>query len=415
MVKLESSASTPETLPVASTRSQLAGLPGSKATAPGPFDVVIVPDFLGSQAHVQEGQAILFLSNWLQEYGNEARLPLHLACIGDPPATVRRLADQAGARLSSHAPIGIQAKHHVGNKLRGLEVPAETGRLLLLDVDTLIVNDISPLGHWEPCLAAAPDDCPKVTDAQWRRIYQGLQLDLPSDRSLCLAAELGLPEFPGRWLGYKVPRRERHESIPYYNSGAVLVPADCDLRSLWEENIRRIADLFPRQDGKLKWIHSSDQAGLAVSLWQLRQHGWCFRRLPDSLNCRWRNLYAESPGLHETGVLHLTTFLHDLPKGPVTDDRLRKAVSYYLGQKLARRFSRLLVGEALRGTVLAGTLRFRQARRQCRQLEHHLHLLLKRHAWVCDETPIDTKHHSNDRQLSEHLRGEGEKSAGAAA
>jgi hypothetical protein len=372
MVKLESSASTPETLPVASTRSQLAGLPGS-ATAPRPFDVVIVPDFLGSRAHVQEGQAILFLSNWLQEYGNEARLPLHLACVGDPPATVRRLADRAGARLSSHAPISIQAGHHVGNKLRGREVAPETGRLLLLDVDTLILNDNSPLGHWESCLASAPDDCPQVTGDQWRRIYQGLQLDLPSDRSPCLAVELGLPDFSGRWLGYKVPRRERHESIPYYNSGVVLVPADCDLRSLWEENTCRIADLFPRQDGKLKWIHSSDQAGLLVS------------------------------------------FLHDLPKGPVTDDRMWKAVSYYLGQKLARRFSRLLVGEALCGTVLASTQRFQQARRQRRQLEHHLHVLLKRYAWVRDEPPIDTKHHSNNWQLPEHLRREGEKSTGAAA
>ena len=406
MDKLESSISRPERLPFASPRTQIAGLPGLTGTTPRPFDVIIVPDFLGSRAHVQEGQAILFLSSWLRQYGDEARLPLHLACIGDPPATVRRLADQARARISRHAPIGIQAGHHVGNKLRGLEVPIETDRRLLLDVDTLIFNDISSLGHWRPCLAAAPDDCPKVADAQWRRIYQGLQLGLPRDRSRCLADELGLPDFPGRWLGYKVPRRERHESLPYYNSGAVLVPADCDLRSLWEENIRRIAALFPRQDGGLKWIHQSDQAGLAVSLWQLRQQGRRFRRLPDSLNCRWRNLYAESPSLHEIGVLHLTTFLYNLPKGPVTDDRLRKAVSFYFGQKLTRRFSRILVGEVLRGTALAGARRFRQARRQCRQLEHCSQALLQRYAWFRDETSIDTKHHFNDRQFPEYPHGE---------
>lgn len=58
MAKLESSASMPGILPVASPRSQLAGLPGSTATAPRPFDVVIVPDFLGSQAHLQEAVAM---------------------------------------------------------------------------------------------------------------------------------------------------------------------------------------------------------------------------------------------------------------------------------------------------------------------------------------------------------------------
>lgn len=409
MVKLESLVSAAEALPDTSIGLQVAGLPGSAVAAPRPFDVVIVPDFLGIQAHLQEAQAILFLSSWLQQYGNAAHLPLHLACIGDPSTTVRRLADRAGARISLHAPVGIQAGHHVGNKLRGLEVSTETGQLLLLDVDTLILNDISPLGHWHSCLAAAPDDCPKVSDTQWRRIYQGLQLDLPRDRRCCLADELGLPDFPGRWLGSKVPRRERNELLPYYNSGAVLVPANCGLRSLWEENIRRIAALFPQQGGKLKWIHNSDQAGLAVSLCQLRQQGWCFRRLPDSLNCRWRNLYAESPSLHETGVLHLTTFIHDLPKGPVTEDKLRKAVSRYLGQKLVRRFSRLLVGEVLRGTILAGTHRFRQARHQCRQLEGYLHVLLKRHAWDHDETGVHIKHRTNNRQLPETRGGKGKK------
>ncbi|MCH2116931.1 MAG: hypothetical protein MK161_04460 [Pirellulales bacterium] len=398
---------------MAPPRLLMTGLPASTATAPPPFDVVIVPDFMGSQAQVQEGQAILFLSSWLQQYGNESRLPLHLACIGEPPATVRRLAARAGARISLHAPIGIQDGHHVGNKLRGLEVPAETSQRLLLDVDTLILNDISPLGHWTSCLAAAPDDCPKVTNAQWKRIYQGLQLDPPHNLSRCLADELGLPNFPGRWLGYKVPRWERNDLLPYYNGGAVLAPVDCDLRVLWEQNIRRIAALFPQHEGKLKSIHTSDQAGLAVSLWQLSQQGWCLRRLPDSLNCRWRNIYAESPSLHETGVLHLTTFLCDLPKGPVTDDRLQKAVSSYLGRKLARRFSRLLVGEALRGTLMAGMFRFGQARRQCRELEHHLHKLLNQHVWDCDDTPISQ--YSKDRQVLGSPQRKDQKSSGAAA
>ena len=170
MVKLKSPAFTTGTSPGISSGAQVAGLPRSKATAPRPFDVVIVPDFLGAQAQVQEGQAILFLSSWLQQYGSESRLPLHLACIGEPPDTVRRLAARAGARISLHAPIGIQDGHHVGNKLRGLEVSVETDRLLLLDVDTLVLNDISPLGHWTSCLAAAPDDSPKVTDDQWKQI-----------------------------------------------------------------------------------------------------------------------------------------------------------------------------------------------------------------------------------------------------
>jgi hypothetical protein len=390
------------TPPIHTTQTALAGSPLPTAGLPpvdAPcFDVVVVPDFLGDKAHVQESQVLLLLASWLEVMGANSGLPLHLACIGEPPVTVRRLAEQCGGRISIHRPLAIHPAHHVGNKLRGLEVEAETDQLLLLDADTLLLSDIRWLGHWKNCLAAAPDDCPRVTDAQWRRIYSDLAIPFPSERTPCLSVELNLPRSPGRLLGFKVPREERAMGVPYFNSGALWVPRDCGLRPIWEQNIRRIADLFPKTPRELNGIHRSDQAGLAVSLQMLRQQGHTFRRLPDVLNVRWRHLYAGTPRQDRIGVLHLTTFLHQLPPGPVREDTLRHACSNYLRTKLRRRFHRILLGEALRGN-LAACRRYRQAVTTCRQLESHLHELLGRHVQPVLESPAiarlpEVDHHS---------------------
>jgi hypothetical protein len=345
---------------------------------PGPVDIVTVPDFLGPKAHVQTAQTLLFLASWIEHRG-ACQFPLHVACIGDPPECVQRLAEWAEARISVHAPVRIHPTHFVGNKLRGFEIDARTDRMLLLDADAMILSDLSWLSQFDDCLAAAPDDCPKLTDAQWKRVYAGLEEPLPARRVPCLAAELGLPTIPGSLVGYKVPHRERATGLPYYNSGAVLAPWRCNLRPLWEESIRRIASLFPREPREFRWIHRSDQAGFAVATQMLQRQGWQVQKLPDAMNTRWRHLYAGVVPRDRISVLHLTTFLHRLDPGAMDADRLRISVSDYMRRKLARRHRKLLAAELLNLSIPSAISRYRAARRECRYLENRLIHLIDRY------------------------------------
>ncbi len=343
------------------------------------MDVAVVPDFRNANAPVQEAQLLFLLASWIEQAAHTGWPTLHLACIGEPPLSVARLAERAGAVISVHAPAGIHPRHHVGNKLRGLEVDSEADSLLLLDADTLVLSDIRQLAAWSDGLAAAPDDCPKLTRSQWATIYSGLGLTAPSERATCLADELELPQAPAKLLGQKIPRDHCEDSLPYFNSGVLLVPRECELADLWKWNIRRIASLFPEEAGPLKWIHRSDQAGLAVSVQMLRAQGWRFRRLPATVNARWRNLYAGDPPLDHVSVLHLTTFLHGLAPGALTTDRLLAAARRYLHGKLARRFGRLALAELCNGRMAGGWNHLRAGRRAAQHLEAILRRLVERH------------------------------------
>lgn len=357
-----------------------------------PLDLATVPDFLGTKSHIQEGQTLFFLASWIDNAGQGRRFPLHLACIGEPPSSVRYLAEQAGAQVTVHAPVSLRAGHHVGNKLRGFEVAAQTDRLFLVDVDTLVLSDLGPLAELTDCLAAAPDDCPRVSEALWRTIYPALGLPWPQERTACIAAELGLPRFPGRLQGFRVPRRELGQMLPYHNGGAVLAPWACGLRQLWEENYHRIAALFDERQGPLGNIHTSDQASLAVSIEMLKARGWGFRRLPDRFNVRWRHLFAGAVPVDEIAVLHATRFLHALPPGPLTLENLRAAARYYFEIKLRRRFSRLLAGELLRVNLIGGLWRYGEGRQVCRQLHRRVEQLCDRYVRPALEASAPRRH-----------------------
>src|ERR1051325_3921722 len=91
------------------------------------FDVVIVPDFSGKRARAFEARTLLFLASWIEFAGRARGFPLHVACIGEPPASVRWLVDRCGALISVHEPVGDGLRGSA-NKLRGLEVDARTDR-----------------------------------------------------------------------------------------------------------------------------------------------------------------------------------------------------------------------------------------------------------------------------------------------
>ncbi|WP_152669507.1 hypothetical protein [Synechococcus sp. GFB01] len=312
------------------------------------FDVITVPDFSGSGRAVFEARTLVFLASWM-EYAGEARhYPLHLACIGEPPPSVRLLAGQCGARITVHDPLQLRQGHHVGNKLRGLEISNETENYLLLDVDIAILSDISSASALAGSLATSPDDAPNVTIRDWRVIYSTLELPLPTPIKP-LVHELGLPRFPRRMMGFESEDNQTRLMLPYYNGGVVFAPWAADLRTHWEKSILKIASLFDESKGTRRWIHQSDQAGLAIAIAMLRRDGWDWQRLPDKFNARWQHLYAGSPEMSSIAVMHCCwSFLNSIGNAEVGLGTLKTALRHFFQKKIPHRFQKVGVGELLR-------------------------------------------------------------------
>jgi hypothetical protein len=315
---------------------------------PEAFDVITVPDFSGRGRTVFEARTLVFLASWMEYAGKARHYPLHLACIGEPPPSVRMLASQCGARISVHAPLVLREGHHVGNKLRGLEIENETEHYLLLDVDIAVLSDISSACGLAGCLAASPDDAPNVPIRDWEMIYSGLELPTPTPITP-LVHELGMPHFPRRLMGFEAEDNQTDSMYPYYNGGVVFAPWAADLRTTWEQSILRIASLFDESKGTRRWIHQSDQAGLAIAIALLKREGWEWQRLPDRLNARWQHLYAGYPDPNSIAIMHCCwSFLNSIGNAEVGLGTLKAALSHFLRKKVPHRFQKVGVAEVLR-------------------------------------------------------------------
>lgn len=338
------------------------------STSLRPFDVITVPDFTSGSGAVFEARTLVFLASWIERAGTARNFPLHLACIGQPPASVRRLAGRCGASITVHEPLQLRHDHPVGNKFRGLEIVPRTDRFLLLDVDVTILSDPAPLSALGDCVAACPDDGPNVTLDEWRRIHSACGMR-PPELVQPLFSELDLPRFPRRIMGVNPGDRQCDAMMPYFNGGVVFAPWACDLRRRWAENVVRIAGLFDESQGRRRWIHHSDQAGLAVTLETLRLEGWAVRRLPDAFNTRWLHLYAGSPAPEAIAVMHCCwNFLDSIGDGPVDADTVATAIDRFFHHKMAHRFKKFILGDLLRLRPLQALCRYRGGRRRAAEV-----------------------------------------------
>jgi hypothetical protein len=268
-----------------------------------PFDVVIVPDFDGPRAYDFELRTLFFLASWLEHAGEARAFPLHLACIGDPPPSVRWMAERCGARISVHPALLLLEKRYP-NKIRGLEVRGETDRLLLLDVDTLVFSDISGLSEMGRCVAAAPAFQPQVPERDWERIFSKLGLKAPPARMDSIRGELDLP--PILRPLYRLQHAERNGMYPYYNSGVLFLPWDSGIQPLWEKHILGAASVFEPADDAWFAVGQGDQVGLILAISAIAGDELPFRRLPISYHSQWMYLYRDTLPLDETKIFHAT-------------------------------------------------------------------------------------------------------------
>jgi hypothetical protein len=292
------------------------------------FDVVVGPDFTGRAAVTFEARTLYFLASWMEYAGESRAFPLHVASIGEPPATVRALAKKCGARISIHESMG-PTLGVFANKLRGFEVPLETDRIFLLDVDIFILSDLTPLARLIPAeaVAATHSHSAIILGDMWEELYGRLGLT-PPPRTM-MDFHLTLDD------GVESPEKAIY---PSYSSGAVLVPASSDLRALWIEHLGVLAEYRERWTKRLTPLNMlvGDEPALATAIRVLENRQTPIVLMPDRFHGKWRHLYRRSPTLDEFAVFHMSS---SFAKGTTLEEKLNPRSLFY-ERKLLRRYGK---------------------------------------------------------------------------
>ncbi|MDA9981496.1 hypothetical protein N9H39_01900 [Gammaproteobacteria bacterium] len=258
------------------------------------FDVVLVSDFSGPVANRFETMTLFFLASWMEFGGRSRDLPLHIACIGEAPESVRSLGARCKANITSHSPL------HAGgfaNKLRGFEVNRQTDHVLLLDSDMLVLSEINGLHAilGEDCIAAAAANGPCIVPpVMWRRIHEMLGLTYPENQVTPLNLELDTFQC--------APYRERQDCPPFYNGGIVYAPWRSELGEVWHDHFVQITAVAERK------AKISNQPPLATAIEYLQTRGFRFQLLPDEYHVRWQHISAGSVSSNNTRLLHTIGF-----------------------------------------------------------------------------------------------------------
>jgi hypothetical protein len=278
-------------------------MPSSRvpATLPPSLDVVTVPDFDGARRLQFEARTLLFLACW-REYAGAARsFPLHLACIGEPPPSVRWLAARCGATIHVYPPL-LVGEFRGLNKLRGLAVEETADRRLLLDTDVLVLSDFSDAAYLGSGVAAAAAFKARVPDDYWPTIYRAIGVPPPTRRIVSTVGRLNAARSDRP--GYETQNVESRAMLPYYNSGILVVPRGLELAARWEACTRTIAGLFGPGVTARRAVAASDQAGFAAALVALEAEGVPITDVPDRLHATWLHLYRRAVPVTDAAFLH---------------------------------------------------------------------------------------------------------------
>lgn len=228
------------------------------------------------------GQALRLVQSirWLG--GELARAEILVCIVGGGDRAARRRLESYGAEVRAVAPFDL--RNRFANKLQLFAEAEATGRglFLLLDCDTVVVRDPLPLLRRDVVQAKiAP--LPTVTPEVFARVFRRFGLPLPP------ASHVN--EFTGT------------PSIPYCNSGVVLVPRELgrDLVPLWRSFNSRLA----AEPSLLRPCEQHcNQAALTLAL---AASGVPFAEAPVELNYQLNMIAREPPQSYlcvDPAILH---------------------------------------------------------------------------------------------------------------
>ncbi len=267
------------------------------------IDVVTVADFDGPAAPRFEMHALLFLEAWARHRGASRAWPLHLACVGEPPWSVRQAADRAGACVTLHDPLVINVAR-TSNKLRGFEVAPRSSRLLLLDADTLVLKDLAPLaGMVGDAIGVGVATVNHFPEASWHEIYRAAGVTRPGPVGTCWCAEETLAAHRG--LTPAESAMCRHMP-PYFHSGMVMAPWRLGLGLRWRRHLEQIAPLFAGPRSLQSWGGGGqgDEHALATAVEGLRQEGAAVVTIPWAFHTRPLLLRAGVMNWGDVAIFH---------------------------------------------------------------------------------------------------------------
>ncbi|MBN9414934.1 MAG: hypothetical protein J0I12_05815 [Candidatus Eremiobacteraeota bacterium] len=250
------------------------------------LDVATVADFrsrgqsgpFASSSELFEARTLLFLGSWLENAGAARDWPLHLCCIGEPPETVVKLAHRCGAKIYRCLPWENEEMGPTFNKFRAFDIQAETPRLLMLDVDTIILQDLSPYAELPDGLCLLPNLINYICLESWTRVYQDLGLSVPSERWQSALCYYGGKHYPGEpHPGYSEPMP------PYFNAGVIVAPWDSQLAQAWPSFAKELQKRYHGRSGDFRFL-LFDEGSLALAVTELRGRGIPFTPLPPALH-----------------------------------------------------------------------------------------------------------------------------------
>lgn len=207
--------------------------------------------------YIQQAARLLLSIRWFG--GQVAGAPFFLCTTGTLPAAAESFFRNHGATIV--VVERVSEKHGPSNKIRFLELPVLENwqHILLLDCDTIVVQDPSPYLNC-PGLAAKIADLPTITVEDFEELFSMFRMEMPAQR-----------------LEHDM---RKQACIPYLNSGVIV------LNSVWRE--RLVTEWNNYNEAILeKWDSISmtsfynDQASLALAI---QSTGIPLTLLPSAMN-----------------------------------------------------------------------------------------------------------------------------------
>jgi hypothetical protein len=209
------------------------------------------------EPHARE---VVYLFKTLQRLGgrlSRTRQVAYFVESADSPST-KRLAD-LGVTIKIVERVDVRCPH--ANKVRMLDA-TECDYLVALDTDVVVTRDFSAYIQGAS-IAAKPAGRIRLSMGQWRTLFEYFGLEMPQARYLTTA--------------------RLQETIPYFNTGVMLVPRQylSALRTEWQSFIRKLLDVYPELPDIAEQRVFTDQFALSLALASAKLP---FRALPLSMN-----------------------------------------------------------------------------------------------------------------------------------
>ncbi len=142
-------------------------------------------------------------------------------------------------------------------------------RLLMVDNDVVFMDELSSLKSIpEDHIAASYTGTLWVSDEQWNIIRQELKLPV-----LTTTADIS-PLKELYWQQQTPTYQITKSDVVYVNAGVLVIPAKLNLKSIWERDVKLIADYFKNHELKSRGVYSSCQAGLATAIGAYKKFCW---------------------------------------------------------------------------------------------------------------------------------------------